>query len=186
MKKYLIPVVVLSLLLQGCFTLPWTQTAARVYELPRQNMNITFPDGWMQSNQQKDNLILTRDGMLLQYIMVEPIHIDSTFTNTKKKLRRGMTPLEQAEVMLDQMASDPDWAGFKVLEKKPAAVAGHNGFRAAFTFKDSDGLAYSGIVYGFLQNDWFYGLHYLATSRHYFDRDKKVFEDLVKSAKLRI
>lgn len=186
MKRTFFPVAVLCLLLQGCFTLPWTQTAAKVYELPTQNMNIAFPEGWMKSNRQKDFLLLTRDGPLLQYIMVEPIHIDSEFTHTKKKFRRGMTPLEQAEVMLDQMASDPDWVGFKVLEKKPAKVAGHNGFRAAFSFNDTDGLAYRGIVYGFMQNTLFYGLHFVAASRHYFDRDKQQFENLVKSAQLRI
>lgn len=186
MKRSLLAILAFSLILQGCFTLPWSQTKAKTYEFPKQNMDITLPEGWMMSNRGDDIVLLTRDGALLQYIMLEPIHVDSEFKYTKKQLKRGMSPLEQAEVMLDQMASSPDWKGFKVLGKKPAKVATHNGFRAEFTYKDSDGLGYRGIVYGFMQNNWFYGLHFVATSRHYFDRDKQAFEDLVKSARLRI
>jgi hypothetical protein len=184
MRKGLI--YILSILaLTGCIMRPWTPTTNTEYTSASQNVSLRLPEGWMLSGR-KDILLVTRDGVLLQNIIIEPINVEDEMKYTKKKLRRGMSPLEQAEVILDNLASDPDRTALKVMSKKPAKVAGHQAFRAEIEFKDKDGLAYQAILYGFMQNNWFYLVRYLAPERHYFPRDEGKFEKMVASMKLLI
>ena len=63
-----------------------------------------LPDGWMRWNT-RDYFLITRDGVDLQYIMVEKINVKDTLKHTKKKFRKGMLPSEAAEVILDNIAS---------------------------------------------------------------------------------
>lgn len=174
---------VLALLLSGCFTPPWTATTEAEYVATDFNVAMKLPSGWMV-NSRKDVLLATRDGVLLQYIVVENIHVEDELTDTKKQFKRGLLPLEQAEVILDNMAGKDHYTGFKILSKKPAKIAGHQAFRAEYRFKDEDGLEYRGTYYGFMQNDWFYGVRYVAPKRHYYNRDLKKFEKAVKSMRL--
>jgi len=185
MRKTFIFFVVI-LLLAGCIRRPWTPTSSEAdYVATSQNISVRLPDDWMLSGRE-DILLLTRDGVLLQNVIVATIGVDDELKYTKKKFNRGMLPLEQAEVVLDNMASDPDRTGFKVLSKKPAKVDGHDAFRAEISFKDEDGLLYKGIMYGFMQNNWFYLVRYVAPNRFYFSRDQDKFEDIVKSLKLMV
>ena len=183
MRKTLIFFVVI-LLLAGCIKQPWTPTTSENdYVATAQNVSVRLPEGWMLSGRE-DILLLTRDGVLLQNVIVAVMGVEDELMYTKKKFSRGMLPLEQAEVVLDNMASDPDRIAFKVISKEPAKVDGHQAFRAEISFKDEDGLFYRGILYGFMQNDWFYMVRYVAPGRHYFARDQDKFEHIVKSLKL--
>jgi len=182
MRNSIIWVIVL-LLLTGCFKRPWTPTLHSEQIINSQNVSLTLPDDWMLSGRD-DLLLVTRDGVLLQNIIVATISVDDELKYTKKRFRRGMSPLEQAEVYLDNMASSPNHTAFKVHGKQPAKVAGHQAFRAEYSLKDDDGLVYRGILYGFMQNNWFYVVRYVAPERHYFPRDKEQFEQVVQSIKL--
>ena len=173
----------LTLLLTGCFSPPWQATTEAEYVATDFNVAMKLPAGWMV-NARKDVMLATRDGYLLQYISIENINIEDELTNTKKKFKRGMLPLELAEVILDNMSGKEHYTGFKVLSKKPAKVADHQAFRAEYRFKDSDGLEYKGVYYGFMQNDWFYGVRYVAPTRHYYKRDLNKFKKAVKSMRL--
>jgi hypothetical protein len=184
-KTFIFFVVVL--LLAGCLRRPWTPTSSETdYVATFQNVSVRLPDDWMLRSDQDDILLVTRDGVLLQNVIVAAIGVDDELKYTKKKFSRGMLPLEQAEVVLDNMESDPARNAFKVLSKKPAEVDGHDAFRVEISFKDEDGLLYKGIMYGFMQNNWFYLVRYVAPNRHYFSRDQDKFEDVVKSLKLLI
>lgn len=182
MRKVFICIVVM-LLLAGCIKRPWTPTLETEYVASSQNVSVRLPEGWMLSGRE-DILLLTRDGVLLQNVIVATINVDDELKYTKKKFKRGMLPLEQAGVALDNMASNPNYIAFKAHSKKPATVGGHQAFRTEITFKDEDGLLYRGILYGFMQNNWFYLVRYLAPDRHYFSRDRDKFEKIVKSLKL--
>lgn len=173
----------LVLLLGGCFTPPWTATTDAEYIGTDFNVAMQLPPGWMV-HARKDVMLATRDGILLQYIALENIHVEDELTNTKKQFKRGMLPLEHAEIILDNMAGKEHYTGFKILSKKPAKIAGHQAFRAEYRFKDSDGLEYMGVYYGFMQNDWFYGIRFVATKRHYYKRDLNGFEKAIKSLRL--
>jgi hypothetical protein len=179
MKKLLLLVTV-TVLLGACA--PWVRTGGP-YIATEANFSMDLPDGWMRRNI-KDYFFITRDGADLQYIMAENIHVTDTLKHTKKKFRKGMLPLEAAEVILDNIASDSSNHGFEIKENKSVKIDGKSGFRAVFTYKTDDGLKMKGVVYGVMLGEWFYGMQYAAPQRYYFERDLVTFERVVASVHL--
>ncbi len=179
MKRVLLLVVAVSLL-SGCA--PWIRTGGP-YTASEENVAMDLPDGWMRWNT-KDYFPITRDGVDLQHILVEKIGVNDTLTHTKKRFRKGMLPMEAAEVIMDNIASGKNVHAFEIRENKPAKIDGRSGFRAVYTFKTDDGLKMKGVVYGMMIGEWYYGLQYDAPQRFYFDRDLKTFERVVASARL--
>ncbi len=181
MRKAILFLIAVVLLLGGCA--PWYPTNGEPYIAKAQNVSVNLPAGWMRQNR-RDIVLATRDGLPLQTIMVETIHVNDDLKYTKKKFSPGMLPQEQAETIIDNMTSNQKVLGLKVLENKPAKIDGRQGFRALISFKDSDGLAYRSLYYGFMEKEWFYGLRYTAPQRHYFERDREAFDKAVSSVKL--
>lgn len=179
MKKLLL-LIVITLIFSGCA--PWIRTSGP-YTASEVNAVLDLPDGWMRLNT-KDYFLITRDGVGLQNILVECIGMNDTLTHTKKKFRKGMLPLEAAEVIMDNVASSDNVHGFEIKENKPAKIDGKQGFRAVYSYKTSDGLKKKGVVYGFIHGERFYVLQYSAPQRYYFDRDLKTFERVVGTAHL--
>ena len=177
--------IAIVLLLTGCIKRPWNPAPTTEHAAASQNVRLQLPEGWMLSSRE-DILLVTRDGVLLQNVIVAVIHAEDELKYTKKRFNPGMRPLEQAGVILDNMASNPNRFAFKVQSKKPAKVAGHQAFRSEVTFQDKDGLLYRGILYGFMQNEWFYFVRYVAPERHYFARDKAAVETIVRSMRLMV
>jgi len=170
-----------ALLLGGCAL--WIPTDGDPFADHAQNVSIKLPAGWQRLNT-KDYLFATRDGAELQSLLVERIHVDDTLSQTRKKLRRGMLPQELAEVILDNSRSNEEVLDLKVIENKPASLAGGTGFRLLYSYKSKDGLRYRSLYYGSLRGEWFYGVRFAAPQRHYFARDLPVFEKAVKSLKI--
>lgn len=178
MKNFL---KIVLLFLVGCA--PWTQVGG-LYESSTHNFSVELPTGWMRLNI-KEYLLITRDGVLLQNIIVERFKIDKELKYTKKRLKKDMLPQEAAEVILDNISSDQTILNFEVSENIPVQINGHPGFKTSFTYKTKDGLRLKGIYYGFLRNEWFYGIRYTAAARYYFDKDIHTFEKVFESFKLK-
>lgn len=177
MKKYAL-LLLLFMMLGGCG--PWAKTKGAY------NGNgfvVDLPEGWMRSRQ-ADYLLITRDGVLLQSVVVYRTEVGSSFKNTKKKLTKGMMPQEAAEVILDNFASNQEYLNFQVIENKPAKINGLPAFKTVYTYKDKDGLRYKAMYYGIINNDSFYGIRYTAPIRYYFDNDSKIFEKIAGSFKV--
>ena len=96
-----------------------------------------------------------------------------------------MTPQELAELVIDDIRASEALTEARVLENAPAPVGGRKGFRVLATFRDARGLARKIAIYGLLDEKRFYRLFYVAPERHYFARDLPVFEELVRSFRLR-
>ncbi len=167
------------MVLAGCAT--WIRTGGP-FSAPAQNVSADLPDGWMRMNTD-EFLIITRDGVLLQNILVEKIHVEDSLQNTKKKFRQGMLPQELAEVIIDNASSNQKMLDLKVETNKPAMVGGQSGFKLVYTYKDENGLKYKTLYYGFMPDEFFYGIHYDAPQRHYYNRDLEAFEKVVASLK---
>ena len=131
-----------------------------------------------------DYLLITRDGVMLEYIIIEKIYVEDNLRHTKKKFRRGMLPQELAEVILDNIDSNQKNLKFKVISNIPQKIGGHSGFKAIFTFNNEGGLKYKSIYYGFMSGDYFYGIRYNASQRHYFARELETFKHVVASLRL--
>jgi hypothetical protein len=177
MKKFLLIVL---LFIVGCA--PWTQVGG-LYTSGSHNFSVDLPKGWMRFNT-NEYLLVTRDGVLLQNILIERFNVDKELNHTKKKLKKGMLPQEAAEVILDNISSDQTNLSFEVTENIPVQINGLPGFKTVFTYKTKDGLRLKGIYYGLLADEWFYGIRYMAAARYYFDKDIRTFEKVFESFKL--
>lgn len=166
--------------LAGCAA--WTQVGG-IYKNESHNFSVELPQGWMRWSQDED-LLITRDGVLLQNIQIRRLNIEEPLKYTKKKLSKNMLPQEAAEVIMDNISSDQNVLTFEIVENNPAKISGIPGFKAVYTYKNKDGLKIKSIYYGFIIDRWFYGLNYNAVQRYYFDKDIQTFEKAVESFKL--
>src|SRR2546422_11640612 len=101
-------------LVGGCVSLPCHRTAG-LYSSPAENFAVELPQGWMRLNSNED-LLITRDGILLQHVSVERAAVDRPLKSTKKTLTRGMQPQAVAEVIIDNFMSSERMLDVKVVE----------------------------------------------------------------------
>jgi len=168
----------------GCATAPWVP-AGGAYASSADHYTIDLPQGWMRWTQDEDGrLVVTRDGVLLQLIMIERLRVGESLKHTKKKLAKGMMPQEVAEVLLDNFGSNKDISGVEVKDNRPITISGKPGFWTVFTYKTKDDLRLRVVYCGVLDGEWFYGIRYAAPQRHYFDKDLKTFETVLRSFRL--
>ncbi len=168
---------ILLVLTVGCA--PWTQVGG-LHKNEKLNFSAELPLGWMKWNE-SDKLIITRDGLLLQYIQISRISVNEKLKNTKKKVTQGMTPHELAEVVIDDMASNQHVLDFQVIENSPLKISGIPGFRVGYTYRNDNGLRVKGLYCGCLSGEWLYAIVYTAPQRHYFDKDAETFEKVLAS-----
>lgn len=152
------------------------------YQTERQKVLIQLPKGWM-ALRTGNTMMFTRDGLMLQRIAIVGTALSEKkqFSYTKKRITKGMLPIEIAEVIIDDLQSTTDIRNMTIEENIPTTLSDAPGCRITYTFRMTDGPAYRGILYGFLYDDAFYQLIYLAPRRHYFDRDLETFAQIAKS-----
>lgn len=174
---------------------------------PPRPILLTLPEGWNWV-MRGDDFVATRDGVFLQSIVVERIHVGQSEqpsgafplaalsskqwpVRTVKNLRRRFAPRmsagSAAEVVLESRKSDPAVAGLEVREVGTRTIAGIPAFKVVFDFrlKNSSGLpAYRSVCYGFMRGEWYYGFEYTAAARHYFAKDAETFDSVVRSVAL--
>jgi hypothetical protein len=177
-----------------------------------ESCGVTFvvPEGWHWFVRGED-LIATRDGVFLQHLFIERIHVDQTdqdilgtfwlvawsskkwptrtVTSLKKRFAPAMSPANAAEVLLESRQNDPSVTGIRVRELSTQTIAGHQAFRLVFDFRLKDSVLeasplYRSIYCGFMVDRWFYGISYTAALRHYFPRDSQAFETFLESVQL--
>ncbi|HEV8397114.1 MAG TPA: hypothetical protein VGQ37_22685 [Vicinamibacterales bacterium] len=172
----------IGLLVGGCVSLPWQPTAG-LYNSPAENFAVELPQGWMRLNSNED-LLITRDGILLQHVSVERAAVDRPLKSTKKTLTRGMQPQAVAEVIIDNFMSSERMLDVKVVENRPVQVAQYRGFRLVYTHRDKNGLRFKSVLHGFLAGDVLYAIRYTAAERYYFAKDLPTFEQVLASFRL--
>jgi hypothetical protein len=160
----------------------WPLVNGRV-QMESQGFEVTVPAGWHRAALVKNLLILTRDGLALQFIRIGRVPLDDHPRRSKKRFAKGMLPQDLAEVELDAIRSDADIANFELIQNVPITVAGHSGFKLVYSFKVA-GLRVKRVHYGFLLRDWVYRIQFQAAARYYFDRDLPAFERVFESFKV--
>lgn len=175
MRKFLL--LVLFVFISSCA--PWVQVGG-LYESNEDNFAVELPNGWMKLRQSNE-LLITRDGILLQTITIKRLDVKHEFKNTKKKLIEDMLPEEVSKVVLDDISSNSEVAGFEIIESGPAKIGGMSGFKSVFKYNTKGGLKYKSIYVGFMDGPIFYGLQYIAAQRYYFDKDTNTFDRVANS-----
>ncbi len=64
------------------------------------------------------------------------LKIDTELLHTKKKFEKGMLPQEAAEVVIDNLRSNPNILNQNVVENKPVQIGGHPGFKIVYTYQN--------------------------------------------------
>ncbi len=179
MKKLLMLLIAFGLI-AGCAS---AANKRSLEDLPDYDFSVEIPAGWWKP-QYVDKYLITKDGPLLQYVLIQQRPIDKPFKHTQKKLRKRMLPLESARIIVDEIASDRNIANFKVVENTPALIDGNAGFKIIFTYRDKKGSEFKTLYYGFINGDSFFNLRYNAATRHYYDKDVADFTQILNSFKL--
>jgi hypothetical protein len=183
------------------------QTADATNTVPSRALSFTVPAGWHWYIR-GDDFVATRDGVFLQQILVERLHIEQSDqrrggtgawsssawpVRTAKSLTRrfvaGMPSGDAAEILLASRANDPSITGLTVRKVVTRTIAGQKAFKAQFDFRLKKALVdpsplYRSAYCGFMLGDWFYGVSYTATARYYFERDAATFATFLESIRI--
>ena len=166
-KKDLFIGIIIALFLGGCS--PWVMVGGN-YENPSQNFKAEFPDGWRKLNLSKDDVLVTKDGLSLQFIRISRSPIEKQLQYTEKKLTKGMLPQEVAEIVIQNFRSNSEIMNQQVLANNPALIGGNPGFNIVLSFQTKAGLTKQSILYGFLSGESYYEIRYEAAQRYYFKK----------------
>lgn len=171
------------LLLAGCapFVL-----ASGTQNLSEYGFDVTVPDGWYRAmrGEASEALVVTRDGLALQQIVISRAPVDKELKHTKRRFDAKLPPHELAEITLDNVRSDPAVTNFAVEENAPVTICGHPGYKVVYTWALKGGYRLKRVHYGFLDGTWIYQIVYQAAARHYFDRDLATFDKVKDSFRL--
>ena len=172
-------IVVLIAVVAGCAEAPPQKPPEAAKPQPTV-AGVVTPEGWVPEYNAGGQLIVSRDGYLVQMILVGARSNLDAFPAIKKGAAAGMLPSEVAELHIANMKA----AGgeqLEVLENDPAPIADVSGYRLVLRHFDDRGLELRRVVYGAVDEKYFYRLIYEAPTLYFFDRDLTQFETLVKS-----
>jgi hypothetical protein len=149
-----------------------------------QNFFVQVPDQWTRLNV-PDCFMCSKEGPFEQYIYVQQRHVSKEFPNAKKTLVPGMKPKQIADVIVQELSSDPDVLDLRIMERGLAKVNQYDGFKMLFTYRVKDGYSFKTLLYGFVHGDWYYAIRYNADVGKFSAEDIRVFEKIVKTFALK-
>jgi hypothetical protein len=146
-------------------------------------VSVHLPTGWVQALRATERTVITKDGLPIQLIEISCRPKDQAFPLTKQAPADGALPSDVAALYLAELRSRSSLGAMVVQENLPAMVADEDGFKIQMEWRNSQGVRYSGLVYGALVRGQLLTLTYMAIHVHYFERDLPEFEKLVASCK---
>lgn len=167
----------------------WSMTHSKQF-IDKDQVEIELPSAWMMftpaeadEKAKQDGLLLmvTRDGVGLQVISFKKRAIGQGFANTKKTAAPGMPLQDLAEIILDDIRSNPNFIDPQLIETSPGTLGGVPGFKLVIRYRNKAGLPKQSVYYGCLKNDFFYMLIYDAAQRYYYPSDLPAFEAVKNS-----
>ena len=171
----------LIVLLTGCAT-TWISVDDTNRDYRNEFYRVTLPSGWYRY-QGGDNLLLSKDGLDLQRILIQYHPHEEAFETLERSSSAGMLPSELAELTIAEIKAGQEngLPSMIVLENEPREIAGHDGFSLHLQFKTDAGLRIELLARGFVDEQGFYLLLYRAPTLHYFARDREVYESVTES-----
>lgn len=142
--------------------------------------NITVPSDWSQSTLGAE-FVASKEGVILQHITVESRALKEPLKSSKRALKPDLAPFELAEAVADDLRANRELLSLEVKENSPVTLGGQPAFRLLFTFRTEQKLRLTEEVYGCIRGDKLWLVHYRAPSRHYFERDRAVFTEAMRT-----
>ncbi len=181
MKK--IWTIVMVVLLTGCATGGWQKSPAETYKDSAHKFSAILPSEWMHATGK--TFIMTKDGILLDIILVERVRFTDKISHIKKQFTSAMLPDELADVEIDNYNSSSDNQKFEVLDKHAVTCAGQDAYSLAFRYQTKNGLWKKGMQYGFIHGGVVYRIVYEAAEQHYYQENEDAFEKFMESFSLK-
>lgn len=153
------------------------------YQNSRSEYKIFLPEGWMRLNQHR-NLIMSKNGPLLELVQIRVLSIKKPLPYTKKMIQKDMMAQELSEILIDDYSSSPENLDLQVISNKPSDISSVKGIRVEFTSNTKEGLKRKTVFYGLLIGELLYWVEYSAADTYYFDKEIRTFEDMVKSLRI--
>jgi hypothetical protein len=170
--------------LAACAQAPARVDTART-QGPNKAYSVDLPVGWIKQYTMENNLIVSRDGFLLQTIAVVHRPLKGAFQRTKKDAAESMLPSELAELEIAEIkARDELTEALTVLENEPASVSGKEGFRVRVAYRNPRGLEIHEEVYGVAGPSGLYLLVFRAPRLYYFPKYYPDYQRTVESFKI--
>ncbi len=166
----------------GCETTIWEPGEHRV-AMKKETFSVEVPAKWMRYTPIRDEILLTTDGTSLQRIQVNRYALDKAMGHSKAVLTSDMLPLDLAAAYVENLKAQPRLDQLTIGEMSPAVIDGHQGFRLEASYRLEGVVGTRSVIYGFVHEEGFYRLLYVAAERHYFEKDLATFEQVVASFK---
>jgi hypothetical protein len=163
---------------------PWVLINPENTHFKEDGFEVSLPEGWVRPMFEHDDVILTRDGLPLEQIMVRQRPHKKAFPLLKKPASDKLLPSELAELQIAETKRGGEIeSNLLVLENDPVTIAGREGFRLRLRFVTPKGLPVEQLLYGVCDAKYYYLLGLQAPELYYFDRYRGEFEKMVASFK---
>lgn len=169
------------LIVSGCMTV-WNTTVGP-QQARRLGLTAVLPAGWARFNPDRD-LLMTRDGFLLQSIHVTRARYGSELPHTERTLTPGIEPQEAAQILLDSLGADLARHQLAVLENRPETIAGQPGFRCEVKFRTEEKLTMREAYSVVMEPESYIIVRYAAPERHYFENTRADYEAVLASLQI--
>jgi hypothetical protein len=142
--------VTAMLAIAACAT--WEAVDESSSQVPNSTYTVTLPKGWMKLNLLNDRLMVTADGIAVQYIEIASLEpstaFEQTLKKTKKKIGEDMLPEQLAALALAEVQATETMGNVTVLENAPATIDGQPAFRLHLQYKTPKGLRIEQMIVG--------------------------------------
>lgn len=170
--------IVLAAALAGCAS--WEAIESGNAKLKEDGYEITLPSGWVRVMYETQEVILTREGVMLQQIAVKSVPHNKAFPRLKKAAGEKLLPSELAELQIaETKRSSQVESNLEVMENEPAQIGGRTGFRVRLRFVTPRGLPFEQLLYGVCDGTNYYLMGLQAPGFYYFDAHREEFERMV-------
>ncbi len=178
MKKIILTIM-LALLCAGCMTI-WVKPPQKEYHHSGLKISAMLPQEWMRFTPDK-GLVLTKDGVTLNIMSIMKFRFKDKLEFTKRKFTEDMTPLDLAEVEIDNFKSNTNIAQFEIVQNKPEILAQQQSYFLEYTYETLAGLKIHGKLYGFVFDGHIYRVRFEAADQFYYQKNLNDFDQMVKS-----
>jgi hypothetical protein len=185
-KTLLLTTVATTLMLSGCVA--WKPVDSKPLASTKGKYTINLPEGWNLLTFGSTQYV-TRYGMGMQQLSVTQFANKGAFGTGKDKTDTSpdMDPREVCNKVVTKLKDQSNYSTMEIVSIAPAMLGGKAGFRAEITSKrtfQADGIRYKHLLFGVVNQNGLYVLHYEAPQLYYYDKHVAEVEKSVSTFKL--